>query len=380
MIGILIIGVFQAALLVLLLLTKRKKSTPDYILAGYLFLSALLIFLTWLEIRIQSNLLQYLWLTNLRTPLILLIGPVLWLYVKSVTDQHFRFKPKYLFMLIPFVLVMAMFAAQNYFHPRQAIAAAPDAGLADSQIAFIFIIGLIAVSNVGYTLWGLLLIRRYKRALKTFFSSTEKINLQWLGFVHVSALIAYAGISGMYILNAIYGLMSYQVLQQAGYGIASLLVLVIGFFGIRKGSIFTSSYISFDMEKAIDAEEREDEKPSLSSEEEIFIHRLLGFMKTEKPHLDPEINLALLSGKLNVSPEYLSGIINSRLNKNFFDFVNHYRVEEFKRLCKIPENKKLTLISLAYDSGFNSKATFNRVFKKEMNCTPGEYYSKVSTF
>jgi AraC-like DNA-binding protein len=212
--------------------------------------------------------------------------------------------------------------------------------------------------------------------LKTFFSSTEKINLQWLEFIHIAALTAYTSISGLYIINGVFEFMSYQILQQAGYGIAALLVLVIGFFGIRKGSIFTSSNIDFDMEKAI--EEEEEVPPKLTSEEEIFVHRLLEFMKTEKPHLDPEINLALLSSKLKVSPEYLSDIINSRLNKNFYDFINHYRIEEFKQLCKAPESKKLTLISLAYDSGFNSKATFNRVFKKEMNCTPSEYYNRVS--
>jgi len=378
MIGLLVIGVFQAALLVLLLLTKRKKSTPDYILSGYLFLSALLIFFTWLEIWSRNNDLQILWLTNLRTPLILLIGPVLWLYVKSVTDQHFRFKPKYLLTLFPFLLVLGLFTARNYFQPQQAVTVAPIAEPSFNPIFFFFITGLIALSNVGYTLWGLLLIRRYKRALKTFFSSTEEINLQWLEFIHIAALIAYTSISGLYIINGIFGFMSYLVLQQAGYGIAALLVLVIGFFGIRKGSIFTSSNIDFDMEKAI--EEEEEVPPKLTGEEEIFVHRLLEFMKTEKPHLDPDINLTLLSSKLKVSPEYLSDIINSRLNKNFYDFINHYRIEEFKQLCKVPESKKLTLISLAYDSGFNSKATFNRVFKKEMNCTPGEYYNRVSTF
>ena len=268
-----------------------------------------------------------------------------------------------------------MFTARNYFRPDLAITAAPDPEPLDNQFSFFFITGLIAISNVGYTAWGLVLIGRYKKALKTYFSSTEKINLDWLQFIHISALIAYSGISGMYIVNGFFQIMSYQVLQQAGYGIAAILVLVIGFFGLRKGSIFTSSHIDFDMEKAIDAEEP---AVKLTSEEEAFVHRLLEFMKTEKPHLNPDINLELLSRKLKVSPEYLSAILNSGLNKSFFDFINHYRVEEFKQLCKDPDNKNLTLISLAYDSGFNSKATFNRVFKREMNCTPSEYYSRVS--
>jgi AraC-like DNA-binding protein len=377
MIGLLVIGVFQAVLLVLLLLTKRNKSVADYILAGYLVLSGLLIFFTYLEIWNRNNDLQHLWLTNLRTPFILLIGPVLWLYVKSVTEQHFRFKAKYLLTAIPFLLVLGMLTARNYFRPDLAVTAARDVESLSNQFSFIFIMGLIAISNVGYTAWGLVLIGRYKKVLKTYFSSTEKINLDWLRFILISALIAYSGISGLYIANAVFNLMGYQVLQQAGYSIAAMLVLVIGFFGLRKGSIFTSSSIDFDLEKAIDNQEP---TINLTSEEEVFVHRLLEFMKAEKPHLDPDINLALLSGKLKVSSEYLSTILNSRLNKSFFDFINHYRVEEFKRLCKDPGKKNLTLISLAYDSGFNSKATFNRVFKREMNCTPSEYYSTVSAY
>lgn len=374
MIGLLVIGVFQAVLLVLLLLTKRNKSIADYILAGYLVLSGLLIFFTYLEIWNRNNDFQYLCLANLRTPFILLIGPVLWLYVKLVTEQHFRFKLKYLLTLIPFLLV-SMLATRDYFRPDLAITAAPNPESLNNQFNFFFIIGLIAISNIGYTAWGLALIGRYKKALKTYFSSTEKINLYWLQFILISALISYSGISGLYIANAVFNLMGYQVLQQAGYGIAAMLLLVIGFFGLRKGSIFTSSDIDFDLEKAIDMEEP---TIKLTSEEEVFVHRLLEFMKVEKPHLDPDINLALLSGKMKVSSEYLSTILNSRLNKSFFDFINHYRVEEFKRLCKDPGKKNLTLISLAYDSGFNSKATFNRVFKREMNCTPSEYYGSVS--
>lgn len=244
MLGFLVIGVFQAVLLVLLLLTKRKKSFPDYILAGYLFLSALLIFFTWLEIWSHNNDLQFLCLVNLRTPFILLIGPILWLYVKSATDQHFRFKAKYLLTLIPFLLVMGLLTARDLLQTQQVVTATPIAEPSFNQIFFFIITGLIVLSNLGYTLWGLLLIRRYKRALKTFFSSTEKINLQWLEFIHIAALIAYTCISGLYIINGVFEFISYQVLQQAGYSIAALLVLVIGFFGIRKGSIFTSSALN----------------------------------------------------------------------------------------------------------------------------------------
>jgi AraC-like DNA-binding protein len=81
---------------------------------------------------------------------------------------------------------------------------------------------------------------------------------------------------------------------------------------------------------------------------------------------------------MNVQEEYLSSILNNQLNRNFFDFVNQYRVEEFKTQCLNPQNETFTLIGLAYDCGFNSKATFNRVFKNITSLTPGEYKQSVS--
>ena len=370
---LLVIGAFQAVLLVVLLLTKREKTISDFILSGYLFLSALIILLAYLEIWNRNNNFPYPWLINLSTPLILVIGPNLWLYVKSVTKQHFRFKAIYLLTLIPFLFVLSILLTRNILVPELAKIAADQTESFKDDFSFLLIVGLIATSNIGYTVWGLFLIRRYQNAIKTYFSSTGKINLNWLRFLHISALIAYASISGLYIVDAIFGLVSYNHLQIAGFGIAALLVLVIGFFGIKEGNVFTTSSIGFDMEKAL-----EDEEPRsvLNNEEEVFIHRLLDYMKTEKPYLNPDINLALLSAKMKVNPEYLSGVINGRLNKNFFDFINHYRVNEFKRLCKDPKNKNITLISLAYDCGFSSKATFNRVFKKEVGCTPSEYFRK----
>jgi Na+/proline symporter len=174
MIGLLVIGVFQAALLVLLLLTKRKKSTPDYILAGYLFLSALLIFLTWLEIWSRNNDLQILWLTNLRTPLILLIGPILWLYVKSVTDQHFRFKPKYLLTLIPFLLVLGLFTARDFLQPQQAVTAAPSAEPSFNPIFFFFITGLIAIVKFGIYLVGAFTHQKVQKGIENLLFFNRK--------------------------------------------------------------------------------------------------------------------------------------------------------------------------------------------------------------
>ncbi|MBJ7428273.1 MAG: AraC family transcriptional regulator [Bacteroidia bacterium] len=96
-------------------------------------------------------------------------------------------------------------------------------------------------------------------------------------------------------------------------------------------------------------------------------------MQSEKLFINPELTLNDLAAALNVLPNHLSQVINSKENKNFYDYINQLRVEEFIRLIALSENQKFTLLSLAYECGFNSKTSFNRNFKKVTDLTPSEY-------
>ena len=96
-------------------------------------------------------------------------------------------------------------------------------------------------------------------------------------------------------------------------------------------------------------------------------------MQEEKLYKNSELTLADLSQKLNVHPNVLSQVINSAEQKNFYDYINCQRIEEFKRIILLPENQKFTLLSLAFECGFNSKTAFNRNFKKATGISPSEY-------
>jgi YesN/AraC family two-component response regulator len=80
-----------------------------------------------------------------------------------------------------------------------------------------------------------------------------------------------------------------------------------------------------------------------------------------------------LADELQIHPNYLSQSINEQEGKNFYDFINYLRVEEFKRISTLPENKKYTIQTLASDAGFNSKSSFNRYFKKVTGLSPSEF-------
>ncbi len=100
---------------------------------------------------------------------------------------------------------------------------------------------------------------------------------------------------------------------------------------------------------------------------------LEAIMLKEKPYLDPRLNLSDLSEMINCSPNQLSQLLNENIGKNFYDYVNEYRLGHFQELTRDPKNKQFTFLSLAYDSGFNSKTTFNSFFKKSTGVTPSEY-------
>jgi putative ABC transport system permease protein len=100
-------------------------------------------------------------------------------------------------------------------------------------------------------------------------------------------------------------------------------------------------------------------------------------METGLYYQDAELSLSSLAKSLGIHPHELSRIINLALNKNFHEFINEYRIREVTRKMKNPANARLTLLGIAFDAGFNSKATFNRTFKQIIGKNPAEYMSDL---
>ena len=96
-------------------------------------------------------------------------------------------------------------------------------------------------------------------------------------------------------------------------------------------------------------------------------------MEKEKPYLEMGLTLAVLAGKLFVSSNHLSQVINEKLNKSFFDFVNGYRVEEAKRLLVSPLSSRLSILGIGMEAGFSSKSAFYTSFKKLTGMTPSKF-------
>ena len=105
-------------------------------------------------------------------------------------------------------------------------------------------------------------------------------------------------------------------------------------------------------------------------QKEKFLKKLLGHMETAKPFQEPELTISQLGGQLKIPPYSLSQVINEKLQCNFLDFINGYRVEAAKKLLADKNHKHLTILSIAYEVGFNSKTAFYSAFKKQTGKTP----------
>ena len=100
-------------------------------------------------------------------------------------------------------------------------------------------------------------------------------------------------------------------------------------------------------------------------------------MIIEKPYLDRELTIYDLSEQLKIPRHILSEVINEHMGKNFYHLINDYRVKEVKERMKQEDLKQLTILAIAFDSGFNSKSSFNTIFKEKTGQTPSEYLKSL---
>ncbi|MCP9766487.1 helix-turn-helix domain-containing protein [Lacihabitans sp. LS3-19] len=160
----------------------------------------------------------------------------------------------------------------------------------------------------------------------------------------------------------------------------SLIIYFVGYFAIHQSETFKARPQKISIfDDMLDTTTIGHHK-ILSQETESFqkeIEKLENFILENQPFKNPKISLNELATQVDIQAHVLSKIINEHYNQNFFDFINSYRVEEFKRMIKEPEYHNLTFLGLAYEVGFNSKTAFNRSFKKITNQTPREYLESL---
>ncbi len=377
------VGISITFFLVFILTSKKNKSKADVILT--LWLSFVGLNLLFYYIHATGKYVTFPYFLGLEIPMPLLYGPFLFLYTVALTDQEHSKKINPLHF-IPFVLALLSTLPFHALSFPQKIKVYQDGGRAYELLSLIIFIAIL-ISGFLYTFISLQKLKKHRKTIAEQFSYTEKINLKWLSYLILGSSIIW--------LVAIFRQDNYV------FSAVVLYMFFIGYFGIKQVGIFTMAKPEipneilekvsieegkiiadtiFD-EKKIDvqSEKIKYEKSKINSDEVSAIQKKLNVLiQTEKTYTDPELTLSDLAQKISVHPNTLSQIINSVEQKNFYEYINDLRVEEFKKLIAVPENQKFTLLFLAFESGYNSKTAFNRNFKKNTGHSPSEYLKQMN--
>jgi YesN/AraC family two-component response regulator len=306
----------------------------------------------------------------------LLHGPFLWLYIKHLTNENMKLRRIHMLHFAPFIFY-------SVFHYFNFLSLPSDEKILLTNQLFATRIApkigtlIIGLSTVGYNIIVLFMLKTHRKNIRNKFSNIENIELNWLRTFVVASLVIFSINVLLFILNNHMQFTEDHKLSQVAYSFSAVYVFYIGYFGIRQGQIFVDNP-GKTVEKS---HERQLQKETVNIEKKDYSHiisKLTIFMEIEQPFLDPELSLAKLSDLLQIKPEILSEVLNASLNQNFFEYINKYRVEEFKIQCLKQDKKHLSVIGIAYDCGFNSKAAFYRAFNKFEGMSPTTYISKVS--
>ncbi|KAA3608773.1 MAG: AraC family transcriptional regulator [Calditrichaeota bacterium] len=369
------IGIFLSFFLAILLVTKKSKNLADTILGIWLFIIA--IHLLGYFIYTLGFWDKYPHLVGTTLPFPLLHGPMLYLYtLYSLRNENKLRRLDYLHFTP--ALLCYLYMLPFYFTYTEEQKVLVDNGLLDYSALFSTVV-LISffVSGLAYPIISYHVLGKHKKLIDDNFSYDNCISLDWLkysiwgiGAVYVSAVvisILREGLGMQFTFNADY----------IFYLIIILFVFCIGFFGIRQQNLFSENGINKKAQLVQEKQGADYKKSGLKSEVAKEVHqRLTKLMTEQKFYTNPKLTLNELAQSVEVSPNHLSQIINQYEEVNFHDFVNRYRVEEF--IKNASAHKEITILSHALDAGFNSKSSFNSVFKKHRGLTPSTFIDQLA--
>ncbi len=375
--------------ILLILRGRREERYSDNWLAFVLFMLAINgipYMLGWIGITYLWEKLTYLpwdgfWLV---------IPPATYLFLKSLTNDTWRFSTRR--------DLWHFWAYGLYFieHLIVGIWALYDKSILDKwgQTTAFVIYGWLMDwgTELYYFFLCFRLYKEYREWTVNEFSDAERVSFKWVR----NYLIVKVALTLVAIANSIYVKLSpdhgenYYALMWCGYLMDTILMYYLSISGYSQTRVrsvrFVENFVdnSFEAVNAANTEGVSDNtleelknKNTLSeSDLNAWKMKLLSIFDTKKPYLNPDLTLSDLADSLKTNTSILSQVINTGFSKNFNDFVNEYRVKDFKDKIATPQYQHLTLLAIAFECGFNSKSTFNRAVKKATNQMPSELFKE----
>ncbi|WP_316802254.1 helix-turn-helix domain-containing protein [Pedobacter nototheniae] len=371
--SLLLTGPAQGLFLILLLKAKSENAAADKLLMLWLGIISTQLLFYYDNLSGNPYISNYIQLACFSLPLI--SSPVLYLYIKSLSSGNDLRWKKSVIHLVPYFIINVILL-YLYLNNRSSVIIRNclphfDGGVPQFFIYFLTI--LMGLVPGFYTIQGLITLIKYQKSLPDNYSNIEKLKLNWLKGIVLSLLILFVLLFFLIKYGINYSFVTAQNLFAIVGCILSFYIFFVGYYGLRQNTIFTNMPLQASPKK--ETALRVNYKNSgLSSEAaDKMFEDLKTHMQKNRPFLDENLSLTTLAAQLNLSANQLSQIINQKAGKNFFDFINTYRVMAVKEKLKDPTFSHYSIIAIGYECGFQSKSSFNKIFKQITGKTPSEF-------
>ncbi len=358
---LILFGAIQGLILAVAINRIRDRNRPaNRILAVFILLISLVLFSRLVYAESISIWRTYPHLFLLPDIPLLLYGPIFYFYIRTLLSRPVEGFSRWWLHFLPAAghfLLMALYLLESrevYFRRLMTL-----------DLWEVPYISFIALLQMAIYLWiSYRLLAEHRRALPNHASFQENFRYLQTFF----ALAALSWFSWLYVTMYPY-LPFLPNLSFLNYNFSwvclSFTTFILAYFAMTRQEIF---------KLPPEEQRRKYENSSLSEEMLINLQqRLEKLMAAEKPYLDSKLTLSHLAELMAIHPRDLSRLINEKFAMNFFDFINSYRVAEFKMLAVEDRNENITLLAIAFEAGFNSKTAFNTAFKKLTHQTPMAY-------
>lgn len=302
--------------------------------------------------------------------------PVFYLYVLSVCYSDFKFKPKYIVHLLPFLIVNTILLPRFY----TVNLASKISFLKDRQnmIELQFTHILFHIQVVIYMIAVFMILRKAKKLYLENHAGTSVNSYNWLFQFTIVLTILYL----ITLVKNIFKFSDYPNISEGikiGLLVFQLVIICWYLFkALNNPGLFRNIDSKLKLVSDIILEEKNTENLSLNEKEsDEMVSKLQQFMTEEKPFLNPSLTIQDISNKIQIPTRELSVLINHQLDQHFYDFVNFYRIEYAMGILKDNTKSKVTILEILYEVGFNSKSSFNTAFKKHTGNTPTYYRNNL---
>ncbi|MFT5298009.1 MAG: AraC-like DNA-binding protein [Colwellia sp.] len=301
---------------------------------------------------------------------------MLLLYIRSALYQQFKFIQGDILLLLPLLIYMLTVLVVHIQFDGQ------------SQVKFLSFISsnniqyyehLRNLVRIGFGVWAFLVIQEYQRKMPDAYSTLDTLIYNWLKLLVVGFIVLRFW-SAFYLLlftlvqnlfgEAAIGAINFDLMGiMSNYG-QLLLISVLFYFGLAD-----SRHIIRINKETLNDIGKVNNRPNYTEDQ---VSRVKLYMEKQRPYLDSMLKIDDLALRVSLSPKLLSTLINRKFEVNFFEYINGYRLKEVKSYLADPEMSDLSAIELALRAGYNSKSSFNRLFKLETGITPSQYRKEAT--